>query len=58
MATSKIQTGLRINEATYNKLKTIAKSENRPLNNLMEFILIRYLADYEAKHGPVAEYEE
>lgn len=58
MATSKIQTGLRINETSYNKLKTIAKSENRPLNNLMEYILIRYLADYEAKHGPVAEYEE
>jgi len=58
MATSKIQTGLRVNETAYNKLKVIAKTENRPLNNLMEHILMRFLADYESEHGPIPEYDD
>lgn len=60
MAVSKIQTGLRIDEATYGKLKTISESENRSLNNLVEYILKSYLHDYEKKNGaiPVAPYPE
>lgn len=58
MATTKVQTGLRINETAYNKLKAIAQIEQRSLNNIMEYVIMRYIADYEATHGPVPEYEE
>lgn len=60
MAVSKIQTGLRIDEVTYGKLKTISESENRSLNNLVEYIIKNYLADYEAHHGvvPAAPYPD
>ena len=53
MAISKIQTGLRIDEETYGKLKTISEFENRSLNNLVEFIIKKYLSEYESQHGPV-----
>lgn len=53
MRTSKIQTGLRIDEETYQKLKTISKSESRSLNNLVEFIIKKYLSDYEMIHGVI-----
>lgn len=53
MAVSKIQTGLRIDEETYGKLKTISEGENRSLNNLVEFIIKKYLSDYEQHHGIV-----
>ena len=60
MAVPKIQTGLRIDETTYGKLKTISVSENRSLNNLVEYILKSYLSDYEKENGviPVAPYPE
>lgn len=53
MAISKIQTGLRLDETTYGKLKTLSEAENRSLNNLVEYIVKSYLADYETKNGPV-----
>lgn len=53
MALSKIQTGLRIDEITYGKLKTISEDENRSLNNLIEYILKSYLSDFEKQNGPV-----
>ena len=53
MAISKIQTGLRIDEVTYRKLKTISESENRSLNNLVEFVIKKYLSDYEEQNGVV-----
>lgn len=43
MATSKIQTGLRIPEPLYERLKVIAESEGRSLNNLIEFVLQQYV---------------
>lgn len=45
MATNKIQTGLRISEEDYLKLRDIAAQESRSLNNLIEFILKQYLLD-------------
>lgn len=53
MATIKIQTGLRLDEATYAKLKALASIEGRSLNNLAEYIIKKHLADYEAAHGPL-----
>lgn len=60
MAVSKIQTGLRIDEITYGKLKTISENENRSLNNLIEYIIKGYLTDYENQNGvvPIAPYPE
>ena len=40
---NKIQTGLRIDEDMYNKLKAIAEKEKRSINNLVEYILQKYL---------------
>lgn len=58
MAVAKIQTGLRLDEETYGKLKSLSVQEGRSLNNLIEFILRRYLADYEAKNGALPEYQD
>ena len=53
MATNKIQTGLRLNEATYEKLRLLSAKESRSLNNLIEYVLQNYLDDYEDSHGPI-----
>lgn len=53
MAVSKIQTGLRIDETTYAKLKTLSVKENRSLNNLIEYIIQRYLDDFEKNKGSI-----
>lgn len=58
MPVIKIQTGLRIDENTYGKLKTLAEQENRSLNNLVEYIIRQYLSEYERKNGPLPEYDE
>lgn len=55
---SKIQTGIRLDESLYRKLKTIAKQDNRTINNLNEYILRQFIADYESKHGPIEECED
>lgn len=51
MATAKIQTGLRLDEELYNKLKILSEKEGRSLNNLVEFIVRQYVSEYEAKSG-------
>lgn len=55
MATSKIQTGLRLEESLYEKVKAIAENDGRSLNNLIEQVLRRYVADYEAQNGPLPQ---
>lgn len=51
MAAPKIQTGLRLDETTYNKLKYLSEQEGRSLNNLAEHIIRKYLQAYEATNG-------
>ena len=58
MATLKIQTGLRLDEATYGKLKTLSNQDGRTLNNLIVHIIHKYLADYESAHGVLPEYQD
>ena len=53
MATNKIQTGLRLNEAAYNKLRILSSREARSLNNLIEYVLQKYLDEYEAENGAI-----
>lgn len=58
MAASKIQTGLRLDEKIYEKLKTLSIQEGRSLNNLAEYIIRKYLEDYESKNGTLHEYHD
>lgn len=58
MAVFKIQTGLRIDESTYGKLKTLSSQEGRTLNNLVEYIIRLYLKDYEEKNGVLPESQD
>ena len=53
MATNKIQTGLRLNEPLYEKSRSLAWQEQRSLNNLIEYVLQKYIDDYEAQNGPI-----
>ena len=57
MATAKVQTGLRLEEGLYEKLKTLSDIEGRSLNNLMEYIARRYIAEYEAQNGPLPQFQ-
>lgn len=59
MASSKIQTGLRLSESTYEKARSLAEMEQRSLNNLVEYVLQRYIAEYERQNGVIqTRYEE
>lgn len=53
MATIKIQTGLRLSEPLYEKIKALAEKEQRSLNNLIEYGMQKYIEDYELKNGPI-----
>ena len=53
MATNKIQTGLRLNEALYEKIRQLAVKEQRSLNNLIEYALQKYVEEYEQRNGVI-----
>ena len=53
MATNKIQTGLRLNETTYEKVRILSTKEQRSLNNLIEYAVQKYIDAYEDKNGPI-----
>lgn len=50
MSTNKCQTTFRFDDETYNKIKKIAESENRSMNNLVETWVKKNIAVYEAEH--------
>lgn len=58
MATNKVQTGLRLNEVLYEKVRAIAAREQRSLNNLVEYVMQKYVEDYERKNGTVQTLDE
>lgn len=58
MATKKIQTGLRINESTYTKIRVLSDIENRSMNNLIEHVLQQYVDQYEKANGILLEPSE
>ena len=49
MPVSKITTTIRIEETDYQVLQEIAVKEVRSVNNLMEFILKKYIQEYQEK---------
>ena len=55
MATNKIQTGLRVSESIYTKIRYLACKEQRSLNNLIEHVLQQYIDQYEQQYGAIPE---
>lgn len=53
MAVIKIQTGLRLSEPLYEKVCALASREQRSINNMIEYALIRYIDEYERANGCV-----
>ena len=49
--TNKYKTSLRFDDETYEKIKKIAKQENRSMNNLVETWVKRNIEVYEAEHN-------
>ncbi len=43
----------RLSDDLYLKAKYIANTENRSFNNCLESIIIKIVADYECKNGPI-----
>jgi len=54
MATNKVQTGLRLSEATYEKAKILSAKENRSLNNFFENVIQKYIEAYEDENGSIS----
>ena len=53
MATTRVQTGLRLEEQTLAKITAIAKMEKRSLNAQIEIAVERLILAYEVEHGAV-----
>ena len=53
MASIKVQTGLRVEETTLEKLRYIATKQKRSFNNLAEYILEREITKYESENGSI-----
>ncbi len=51
MPTNKIQTGLRLGEPIYDKVRVLAQREQRSCNNLLEYIIQKYISEYEDENG-------
>lgn len=58
MATIKIQTGLRLNESLYEKVKFLSSRENRSLNNFIEYAVQQYVDKYESENGVIQNLSE
>jgi len=53
MATSKIQTGLRLDEDSLQKITYIAKKNKRSLNSQLEFLVQECVEQYELSKGSI-----
>ena len=49
---------LRIDETVMNKIDVIADKNKRSINGHIEFILEKYIEEYEKDHGPIPYREE
>jgi len=58
MAIRKIQTGLRIHEILYAKIRYLSAKEKRSLNNMIEYVLQQYVEKYEAENGEISVSDE
>lgn len=53
MATDKRQFTLRVQEEVFEKVRFISLKEHRSIAMQIEYIVERYITDYEAKHGTI-----
>lgn len=53
MATNKVQTGLRLEAETLNKITYIAKRNKRSLNAQIEFLVQECVENYEVLNGSI-----
>lgn len=53
MATSKVQTGLRLYRDFYAEVKAIADMDRRSVNNFIELVLHEYVDRFKQEHGPL-----
>lgn len=44
---------LRIPEQLSNKVRILAKADKRSMNKELEYIIEKYIAEYEKKHGEI-----
>ena len=54
MAANRVQTGLRLNETTYEKAKILSAKKKRSLNNFFEYAIQKYIEAYEDENGPIS----
>lgn len=53
MATDKRAFTLRMTDGVFDKIETLAREEHRSMTNFIEYVLIRYLDEYENEHGTI-----
>ena len=53
MHVMKVQTGLRLNESVYDKIRVLASLDHRSINNMIEHILQSYVEEYELENGTI-----
>jgi hypothetical protein len=53
----KISLNIRLNEDFHSKIKFISETEYRSLNNQIEYILQKYIKEYEKDNGEIATEE-
>lgn len=53
MPVMKVQTGLRLNESVYDKIRVLASLDHRSINNMIEHILQSYVEEYEFENGTI-----
>ena len=59
MATTKIQTGLRLEPDILKKTTWLARKQKRSLNAQLEFVVQQSIEEYEAAHGTIpVEFED
>lgn len=54
MATNKVQTGLRLESETLEKITYIAKRNKRSLNAQLEFLVQECVETFEKQHGVIS----
>ena len=53
MATNKPAFTLRLDKITYQKIGILATAEHRSMNNYIEYILLKHIAEIEQERGPI-----
>ena len=53
MASLKRVFTLRLNDEVFDKIEVLANEQHRSMTNLIEYILLSYLAQHESEHGEV-----